>query len=94
MKIDNNALNLNPSLQAAQASRAQASGKARHGHLDSNGSSADSVQLSDLASQLTALASSSDDTRVSQLKASYEAGTYNVTPHQIAAGMLDYMRNE
>jgi anti-sigma28 factor (negative regulator of flagellin synthesis) len=39
----------------------------------------DEVQISSLASQL-----SSDPSKLSQLQASYEAGTYNVSPAQIA----------
>ena len=44
----------------------------------------DRVQISSLASQL-----SSDPSKLSQLRASYEAGTYNVSPSQIANSILN-----
>jgi anti-sigma28 factor (negative regulator of flagellin synthesis) len=44
----------------------------------------DQVQISSLASQL-----SSDPSKLSQLQASYEAGTYNVSPAQIANSILN-----
>jgi flagellar biosynthesis anti-sigma factor FlgM len=87
MKIDNNTLNLNPSPQAAQAAQAsQASGKTRHCQIDSNDGSGDSVQLSPFAQ-----AYGSDPARIDQLKAAHEAGTYDVSPRQIAASMLNYI---
>jgi len=44
----------------------------------------DSVQISSLASQLSA-----DPSKLSQLQAAYEAGTYNVSPAQIANSLLN-----
>jgi len=44
----------------------------------------DQAQISSLASQLA-----SDPSKLSQLQASYEAGTYNVSPSQIANGILN-----
>ena len=44
----------------------------------------DSVQISSLASQLAA-----DPSKLSQLQAAYEAGTYNVSPSQIANSILN-----
>jgi anti-sigma28 factor (negative regulator of flagellin synthesis) len=44
----------------------------------------DQVQLSSLAQQL-----SSDPSKLSQLQAAYEAGTYNVSPSQIANSILN-----
>ena len=44
----------------------------------------DSVQISSLASQLSA-----DPSKLSQLQAAYEAGTYNVSPSQIANSLLN-----
>jgi anti-sigma28 factor (negative regulator of flagellin synthesis) len=44
----------------------------------------DSVQISSLASQLSA-----DPSKLSQLQASFEAGTYNVSPSQIANSILN-----
>jgi anti-sigma28 factor (negative regulator of flagellin synthesis) len=44
----------------------------------------DQVQISSLASQLSA-----DPSKLSQLQASYEAGTYNVSPSQIANSILN-----
>ena len=52
------------------------------------GGGQDQVQISSLASQLA-----SDPLKISQLQASYEAGTYNVSPAQIANSILnDAMR--
>lgn len=44
----------------------------------------DQVQISSLASQLSA-----DPSKLSQLASAYEAGTYNVTPGQIANSILN-----
>jgi anti-sigma28 factor (negative regulator of flagellin synthesis) len=44
----------------------------------------DQVEISSLASQL-----SSDPSKLSQLQASFEAGTYNVSPSQIANSILN-----
>ena len=44
----------------------------------------DQVQISSLASQL-----SSDPSKMSQLQATYEAGTYNVSPSRIANSILN-----
>jgi|HubBroStandDraft_5_1064220.scaffolds.fasta_scaffold1694359_1 anti-sigma28 factor (negative regulator of flagellin synthesis) len=44
----------------------------------------DSVQISSLASQLTA-----DPSKLSQLQAAYDAGTYNISPSQIANSILN-----
>jgi anti-sigma28 factor (negative regulator of flagellin synthesis) len=44
----------------------------------------DQVQISSLASQLSA-----DPSKLSQLQAAYEAGTYNVSPSQIANSILN-----
>jgi anti-sigma28 factor (negative regulator of flagellin synthesis) len=44
----------------------------------------DSVEISSLASQLSA-----DPSKLSQLQAAYEAGTYNVSPAQIANSILN-----
>jgi anti-sigma28 factor (negative regulator of flagellin synthesis) len=44
----------------------------------------DQVQLSSLAAELA-----SDPSRLSQLQAAYEAGTYNVSPSQIANSILN-----
>jgi anti-sigma28 factor (negative regulator of flagellin synthesis) len=44
----------------------------------------DQVQISTLASQL-----SSDPSKLSQLQAAYESGTYNVSPSQIANSILN-----
>lgn len=48
------------------------------------GSGRDQVQISSLASQLA-----SDPSKISQLQASYQAGTYNVSPSQIANSILN-----
>jgi anti-sigma28 factor (negative regulator of flagellin synthesis) len=44
----------------------------------------DSVQISSSASHL-----SSDPSKLSQLQAAYDAGTYNVSPSQIANSILN-----
>jgi len=44
----------------------------------------DSVEISSLASQFSA-----DPSKLSQLQAAYEAGTYNVSPAQIANSILN-----
>jgi anti-sigma28 factor (negative regulator of flagellin synthesis) len=44
----------------------------------------DQVQISSLASQLAA-----DPSKLSQLQAAFEAGTYNVSPSQIANSILN-----
>jgi len=44
----------------------------------------DQVQISSLASQLAG-----DPSKLSQLRASFEAGTYNVSPSQIANSILN-----
>lgn len=48
------------------------------------GGGQDQVQISSLASQLA-----SDPSKISQLQASYQAGTYNVSPSQIANSILN-----
>jgi anti-sigma28 factor (negative regulator of flagellin synthesis) len=48
------------------------------------GSGQDQVQISSLASQLSA-----DPSKLSQLQAAYDAGTYNVSPSQIANSILN-----
>jgi anti-sigma28 factor (negative regulator of flagellin synthesis) len=45
----------------------------------------DHVHISSLASQLSA----SNPSKLSQLKAAYEAGTYHVSPSQIAKSILN-----
>jgi anti-sigma28 factor (negative regulator of flagellin synthesis) len=44
----------------------------------------DSVQISSLASQFSA-----DSSKLSRLQAAYDAGTYNVSPSQIAHSMIN-----
>ena len=44
----------------------------------------DSVEISSLASHLSA-----DPSKLSQLQAAYDAGTYNVSPSQIATSILN-----
>jgi anti-sigma28 factor (negative regulator of flagellin synthesis) len=77
MQINNNlqlnsiASDLGLSPQAAKSNPRQTGGQ-------------DSVQISNLASQIAA-----DPSKVSQLQAAYEAGTYNVSPSQIANSILN-----
>jgi anti-sigma28 factor (negative regulator of flagellin synthesis) len=49
------------------------------------GAGEDHVEISSLASQLSA----SNPSKLSQLKAAYEAGTYYVSPSQIANSILN-----
>jgi anti-sigma28 factor (negative regulator of flagellin synthesis) len=49
------------------------------------GAGEDQVQISNLASHLSA----SNLSKLSQLKAAYEAGTYHVSPSQIANSILN-----
>jgi len=46
----------------------------------------DQVQISNLASQFSA-----DPSKLSQLQAAYEAGTYSVSPSQIANSLINNM---
>jgi anti-sigma28 factor (negative regulator of flagellin synthesis) len=46
----------------------------------------DQVQISSLASQFSA-----DPSKLSQLQAAYEAGTYSISPSQIASSMIHEM---
>jgi anti-sigma28 factor (negative regulator of flagellin synthesis) len=46
----------------------------------------DQVQISNLASQFSA-----DPSKLSRLQAAYEAGTYSVSPSQIANSMINEM---
>ena len=77
MQINNNlqlnsiASDLGLSPQASKSSPRQSGGQ-------------DSVQISSLASQLSA-----DPSKLSQLQAAYESGTYNVSPAQIANSLLN-----
>jgi anti-sigma28 factor (negative regulator of flagellin synthesis) len=78
MQINNNlqlnsiASDLGLSPQASKSNPRQSSG------------GQDSVQISSLASQLSA-----DPSKLSQLQAAYESGTYNVSPTQIANSLLN-----
>jgi anti-sigma28 factor (negative regulator of flagellin synthesis) len=49
-----------------------------------SGAPQDQVQISSLASQLA-----SDPSKLSQLQAAFEAGTYNVSPAQIANSIMN-----
>jgi flagellar biosynthesis anti-sigma factor FlgM len=85
MKIDLNALNLTQSLQPAAATNPEAvKGKGLH-QLAGDG---DQVQISDLASQLASQASAADPERLARLQAAFEAGSYNVSPDQIAGSII------
>ncbi len=92
MTIDNNVAGLTQGAhtlgvdQAAQTSQTgQTSIKSHDGHHDHDG---DQVQLSDLASQLSAQASDTDPSKLARLQAAFESGTYNVSPSQIANSII------
>ncbi len=90
MKIDLSALNLTQSLQQTAPINPEAvKGKGLH-QLAGDG---DQVQISDLASQLTAQASAVDPERLARLQAALEAGSYNVSPDQIAASVIRALGN-
>ena len=85
MKIDLNALNLTQSLQQTAPTNPEAvKGKG----LPYLTGGSDQVQISDLASQLAARASATDPERLARLQAAFEAGSYNVSPNQIAASII------
>jgi len=85
MKIDTNLMNLTQSLQhPAPANPESAKGPGHH-HIAEDG---DKIQLSDLASRLSAQATVADPSRLAQLQAAFQAGTYQVPPHQIAASII------
>jgi flagellar biosynthesis anti-sigma factor FlgM len=87
MQIDSTNVGLGQMSQAAQTAATGDTKEARGHHRHAGGE--DKVQISDLASQLTAQASASDPQKIEQLKASYESGTYNISPQQIAASMMN-----
>jgi anti-sigma28 factor (negative regulator of flagellin synthesis) len=78
MQINNN-LNLN-----SIASDLGVSPQSSKANSRPSGAPQDQVQISSLASQLSA-----DPSKLSQLQAAYEAGTYNVSPAQIANSILN-----
>jgi anti-sigma28 factor (negative regulator of flagellin synthesis) len=84
MQIDNNTPDMTQALgQASQANPMQLLGTPRH-QVRQSGGAGDQVQLSNLASALTA----SDPSKLSQLHAAVGAGTYNVPPAQIASSII------
>jgi anti-sigma28 factor (negative regulator of flagellin synthesis) len=90
MKVDLNALNLTQSLQQTAPANPEALKGKGDQPLAADG---DQVQISDLASQLAAQASAADPERLAQLQASFEAGSYNVRPDQIAASIIRDLTN-
>ena len=78
MQINNSALNLSAIGQTAAADPAKTVSKS-HSH-DAGG---DRVEISNLAAQLSA-----DPSRLAQLQAAYQSGTYRVSPSQIANGII------
>jgi anti-sigma28 factor (negative regulator of flagellin synthesis) len=90
MKIDLNTLNLTQSLQQTALTNPE-SIKGRGPQDQFSGG--DRVQISDLAAQLSAQASTTDPSRLAQLQAAFQAGTYNVSPDQIAASIIGELTN-
>jgi anti-sigma28 factor (negative regulator of flagellin synthesis) len=86
MKIDINASNLTQSLEQAAPTNPESVKGQGHRHPTTSG---DQVQLSDLTSQLSALASATDPAKLAQLQIAYKAGTYNVSPSQIAGSIIN-----
>lgn len=79
MKIENNAAQLGGlnATDPVQSSKTGAQGAHRHHH------SQDRVDLSAFAQPFA-----SDNAKIAQLKAAYEAGTYKISPEKIAANMI------
>lgn len=83
-------LNLTQSLQqTAPANPEVVKGK---GHQQQR-AAGDEVQIPDLARQLAAQASAADPARLTRLQAAFEAGSYNVSPDQIAASVIREVTN-
>lgn len=82
MRIDNNALNLAQALGES----AQVRGSGNSDRASASSASGDRVQLSSFA-QLAM----GDSPRVRQLASDYDAGSYNLSPQQIAASMIGEM---
>lgn len=81
MQVNNHSLSLSAAIgQTSPVDQNKTAGA--KGSAGSNDS--DSVQLSSLASQLAA-----DPSRLAQLQAAYQAGTYNISPSQIANSMIN-----
>jgi len=79
MKVENNAVQLGGlnSTQQTQTTKTGAHGAHHHHHVK------DQVDLSPFAQAYT-----SDPSKVDQLTAAYQAGTYNVSPNKIAGSMI------
>jgi anti-sigma28 factor (negative regulator of flagellin synthesis) len=78
MQITNN-------LQSSSIANDPSSGQSASKTAPRQSAGEDHVQISTSASQLSA----SDPTKLSQLQASYEAGTYHVSPMAIANSILN-----
>lgn len=83
MRIDNHSSNL--AQPVSQPSTPDAASKTG-GAGSKPQAAADSVNISEMAAQLSA-----DPQKLAQLAAAYESGTYSVSPGQIAASMIDHM---
>lgn len=81
MKIEDSALQLGGVIATDQLQQNSVRGGQK------NVRDTDHVQLSRFAQ------AHGDGTRVAELKASYEAGTYDISPQKVAAGILSYMLN-
>jgi anti-sigma28 factor (negative regulator of flagellin synthesis) len=80
MQINSNSLNLS---QAIGETSALEQNKAS-GVKNRSASSGDSIELSSVAAQLSA-----DPSRLEELQAAYQSGTYNVSPSQIANSIIN-----
>jgi anti-sigma28 factor (negative regulator of flagellin synthesis) len=74
--------NLQSNSIASELGLGQSSSK--NGAASSRQSGQDQVSISSLASQMTG-----DPSKLSQLQASYEAGTYNISPGRIAQSIMN-----
>lgn len=81
MQINNNSLN---SSQAIGQSSAIDQNKTSGARSSRSAAAGDRVELSSFAAQLAA-----DPSRLGELQAAYQSGTYNVSPSQIASGIIN-----
>jgi anti-sigma28 factor (negative regulator of flagellin synthesis) len=82
VQITNNLLAGNRSIDSTEALGVRQN-VSPHAH-PRGGNHGDQVQLSALATQLAA----TDPSKLSELQAAYKAGTYNVSPDQIARSII------
>jgi anti-sigma28 factor (negative regulator of flagellin synthesis) len=81
MQINNNSLSLSQAIgQTSTVDQTKVSGTGNNRPA----TAADTVELSSFAAQLAA-----GPSRLDELQAAYQSGTYNVSPSQIANGLIN-----